>query len=72
MSVGHSIAAKRLKTLRRRRDYLNELIKEPNALSWDKAEAAALTWAIKVIEAHWDGAKAIAEAGRQHNTEGAA
>jgi len=53
----HHIAerAKRLQVLRRRRDWLWQLITEPKAgrtdLSFIRAEHAALVWAIDTLEA---------------------
>lgn len=44
---------KRLKSLRRRRDYLQGLLdRGESTLSWDAAEAAALAWAVRFIETH--------------------
>jgi hypothetical protein len=41
----------RLKVLKRRRDYLAKVIKEDDEpSSWDKAEHAALSWAIDELE----------------------
>lgn len=45
------IEQKRLFILKRRRDYLAQLISQSDdPLSWDKAEKAALDWAIRELE----------------------
>jgi len=47
-----SIASRRVETLKRRRDFLDQRIAgyEGKDSSRDKAEASAIAWAIKVIE----------------------
>lgn len=42
---------RRLKVLKRRRDYLTKVIAESHEpLSWDRAEKSALDWAIEQLE----------------------
>lgn len=44
----------RIKTLTRRRDHLQHLLDQDKRtdLSWLAAEAAAITWALKIIDHH--------------------
>lgn len=49
--MGHAKRVPRLIVLKRRRDFLEKVIKESEEpLSWDKAEKAALDWAIGELE----------------------
>lgn len=45
--------ADRIATLRKRRDHLAERVhgRPRGELSWDRAELAALNWAIRILEA---------------------
>lgn len=51
-------AARRLETLKRRRDFLDKRINDylGSNNSRDKAEASAINWAIGVIEANYNSA----------------
>lgn len=51
---------KHLKTIERRLDYLKDVITEPsspNAVAWDQAEIAALQFAVRTINAHYQKAQ---------------
>lgn len=52
-----STATRRLRKLKRRRDYLKRVINRDEGNSHDVAEFAALAWAIQVIEANWESAR---------------
>lgn len=58
----HSRVEDRIKTLKRRRDYLYRRIADYQGkdASRDKAEASALHWALAVIEANYQSAYDIA------------
>lgn len=53
----------RLALLRRRKNYLEELIEKGTAHSYDKGEAAALRWALAELEQIVDGPEHVTEYG---------
>lgn len=54
-----STAPRRLKRLKGMRDDLAHLIRRGRADNFDKAEYAALCWAVNVIEANWETAQHV-------------
>lgn len=52
----HYYYERRIKTLKRRRDFLDQRIEDYQGKdnSRDKAEASAIDWALAVIEAHYE------------------